>query len=146
MVRKLNFQRLFVCALVVSELDLLNRFAGVGVGMGSGIMCLDLCAKWYVRDGEEFLDIRDNSEDEIEPEGFLHGKKIINLPTPSNEEDNDDMPPQANIGLVVGSDIEEIGGESRGERGREGTPSDVGGCPFSELIHDGTQVCAKFEK
>lgn len=32
----------------------------------------DLFAKWYVRDGDEY----EREELEIEPEGYLHGKKI----------------------------------------------------------------------
>lgn len=35
----------------------------------------DLFAKWYVRDGDEFED--DKLVPEIEPEGYLHGKKIL---------------------------------------------------------------------
>jgi hypothetical protein len=34
----------------------------------------DLFAKWYVRDGEEFAD--DRLVPEIEPEGYLHGRKV----------------------------------------------------------------------
>jgi hypothetical protein len=36
----------------------------------------DLFAKWYVRDGDEF---REGTEEEpaIEPEGFLHGKRMV---------------------------------------------------------------------
>ena len=150
MVRKLNFQCLFVCVLVVNELDLLNRFSGVGVVMGSGIKCLDLCAKWYVRDGEEFLDTRYNSEDEIDPEGFLHGRRIIIPSTLPNGEGYDDMLPQANAGVEgvpgldldveeTGSSISRPGGSNR-ERGHESTPCDMGGCLFSELIGDGTQA------
>jgi len=35
----------------------------------------DLFAKWYVRDGEEFVDER--LVPEVEPEGYLHGKKVL---------------------------------------------------------------------
>jgi len=35
----------------------------------------DLFAKWYVRDGDEFEEER--LVPEIEPEGYLHGKKIL---------------------------------------------------------------------
>lgn len=35
----------------------------------------DLFAKWYVRDGEEFAEER--LVPEIEPEGYLHGKKVV---------------------------------------------------------------------
>ncbi|KAL7622861.1 hypothetical protein AAE478_006540 [Parahypoxylon ruwenzoriense] len=35
----------------------------------------DLFAKWYVRDGDEFVE--EMEKQNIEPEGFLHGKKIL---------------------------------------------------------------------
>jgi hypothetical protein len=35
----------------------------------------DLFAKWYVRDGDEFEE--EKLVPEIEPEGYLHGKKIL---------------------------------------------------------------------
>lgn len=35
----------------------------------------DLMAKWHVKDGQEFEDLQ--PEIEIEQEGFLHGKKIL---------------------------------------------------------------------
>ncbi|KAI1140080.1 Protoglobin-domain-containing protein [Hypoxylon sp. FL0543] len=35
----------------------------------------DLFAKWYVRDGDEYADEMENQN--VEPEGFLHGKKIL---------------------------------------------------------------------
>lgn len=35
----------------------------------------DLFAKWYVRDGEEFAEER--LVPEVEPEGYLHGKKVL---------------------------------------------------------------------
>ncbi|OTA93993.1 hypothetical protein M434DRAFT_395208 [Hypoxylon sp. CO27-5] len=46
----------------------------------------DLFAKWYVRDGDEFAD--EMEKQNVEPEGFLHGKKILEdieegLPSPS---------------------------------------------------------------
>lgn len=43
----------------------------------------DLFAKWYVRDGDEFKE--EENVVEIEQEGYLHGKKIIN-----NEDDGRD--------------------------------------------------------
>lgn len=36
----------------------------------------DLFAKWYVRDGDEFEEYQNPVE--IEQEGYLHGKKVIN--------------------------------------------------------------------
>ena len=114
-------------------------------------MCLDLCAKWYVRDGYEFLSTRDNPEDEIDPEGFLHGKRIINPSTPPNGEEKSDMLPQANVqieevaGLDLGFEETDSSILKSDESGIEhkDTPRDMGGCPFSELIGDGT---AMFEK
>ncbi|KAI0880242.1 Protoglobin-domain-containing protein [Annulohypoxylon maeteangense] len=35
----------------------------------------DLFAKWYVRDGDEFAE--EMEKQQVEPEGFLHGKKIL---------------------------------------------------------------------
>ncbi|XDG03938.1 hypothetical protein ABKA04_003553 [Annulohypoxylon sp. FPYF3050] len=35
----------------------------------------DLFAKWYVRDGDEYAD--EMEKQQLEPEGFLHGKKIL---------------------------------------------------------------------
>jgi hypothetical protein len=35
----------------------------------------DLFAKWYVRDGDEFVE--EKLVPEIEPEGYLHGKKVV---------------------------------------------------------------------
>ncbi|KAI1408062.1 Protoglobin-domain-containing protein [Hypoxylon sp. FL1857] len=35
----------------------------------------DLFAKWYVRDGDEYAD--EMEKQKVEPEGFLHGKKIL---------------------------------------------------------------------
>lgn len=35
----------------------------------------DLFAKWYVRDGDEFAELK--QEVEIEGEGMLHGKKVV---------------------------------------------------------------------
>jgi len=35
----------------------------------------DLFVKWYVRDGEEFAAERE--EPEVEKEGYLHGKKVL---------------------------------------------------------------------
>jgi hypothetical protein len=49
----------------------------------------DLFAKWYVRDGEEYADER--LVPEIEPEGYLHGKKVIHDGSES-ESDIEDTP------------------------------------------------------
>lgn len=47
----------------------------------------DLFAKWYVRDGDEFADER--LVPELEPEGYLHGKKILNNSSESESEIED---------------------------------------------------------
>ena len=44
----------------------------------------DLFAKWYVRDGDEFAEER--LVPEIEPEGYLHGKKILHDGSESESE------------------------------------------------------------
>ena len=44
----------------------------------------DLFAKWYVRDGDEFTEER--LVPEIEPEGYLHGKKILRSGSDSESE------------------------------------------------------------
>lgn len=48
----------------------------------------DLFAKWYVRDGEEFEEER--LVPEIEPEGYLHGRKILHDGSESESEIEDD--------------------------------------------------------
>jgi len=89
---------------------------------------------------------RYNSEDEIDPEGFLHGRRIMIPSTPPNGEGNDNMLPQANAGVEgvpgLDLDVEETGSSisKPGESNRESTPCDMGGCLFSGLIGDGTQV------
>ena len=45
----------------------------------------DLFAKWYVRDGDEFAE--EIQEPEVEREGYLHGKKIINSESESEIEE-----------------------------------------------------------
>jgi hypothetical protein len=47
----------------------------------------DLFAKWYVRDGDEFVD--EKLVPEIEPEGYLHGKKILHDGSESESEIED---------------------------------------------------------
>ncbi|KAF2635156.1 hypothetical protein P280DRAFT_200638 [Massarina eburnea CBS 473.64] len=47
----------------------------------------DLFAKWYVRDGEEFEEER--LVPDVEPEGFLHGKKILRDSSESESEIED---------------------------------------------------------
>lgn len=47
----------------------------------------DLFAKWYVRDGDEFAEER--LVPEIEPEGYLHGKKILHDGSESESEIED---------------------------------------------------------
>lgn len=47
----------------------------------------DLFAKWYVRDGDEFEEER--LVPEIEPEGYLHGKKILHDGSESESEIED---------------------------------------------------------
>lgn len=37
----------------------------------------DLLAKWHTRDGDEYFDDDENDETQEEPEGYLHGKKIL---------------------------------------------------------------------
>ncbi|KAF1960323.1 hypothetical protein CC80DRAFT_405253 [Byssothecium circinans] len=51
----------------------------------------DLFAKWYVRDGEEFED--DRLIPEVEPEGYLHGKKILHDSSESESEIEVRRPP-----------------------------------------------------
>ncbi|RYN50591.1 hypothetical protein AA0118_g10847 [Alternaria tenuissima] len=47
----------------------------------------DLFAKWYVRDGDEFADER--LVPEVEPEGFLHGKRVLRDGSESESEIED---------------------------------------------------------
>ena len=46
----------------------------------------DLFAKWYVRDGDEYL--HDMDEPEFEQEGFLHGKQIVDPAKVSDGEES----------------------------------------------------------
>jgi hypothetical protein len=47
----------------------------------------DLFAKWYVRDGEEFAE--EGLVPEVEPEGYLHGKKVLHDGSESESEIED---------------------------------------------------------
>jgi hypothetical protein len=47
----------------------------------------DLFAKWYVRDGDEFAEER--LVPEVEPEGYLHGKKVVHDNSESENEIED---------------------------------------------------------
>lgn len=47
----------------------------------------DLFAKWYVRDGEEFAEQR--LVPEVEPEGYLHGKRVLRDGSESESEIED---------------------------------------------------------
>jgi hypothetical protein len=47
----------------------------------------DLFAKWYVRDGDEFAE--EQLVPDIEPEGYLHGKKILRSGSDSESEIED---------------------------------------------------------
>lgn len=103
----------------------------------------DLFAKWYVRDGQEFL----SDEEEIEPEGVLHGKKVITpIITPSRTSSEH---PTDNITAL------EDGGEEGGDPGssrrsgsakvkrersvEEGMSSmSMCGCPFSGMAAAGS--------
>ena len=85
----------------------------------------DLFAKWYVRDGEEFKTDKDNSEEELEPEGMLHGKRIVSGGTPPNEEaelEKDTVSSAAKA--MTGAKISEEGGCPF--KGMAGTPIPAG--------------------
>ena len=47
----------------------------------------DLFAKWYVRDGDEFAE--EQIVPEVEPEGYLHGKKVLHDGSESESEIED---------------------------------------------------------
>jgi len=49
----------------------------------------DLFAKWYVRDGDEYAEDPGRLVPEIEPEGYLHGKKILRDGSESESEIED---------------------------------------------------------
>lgn len=112
----------------------------------------DLFAKWYVRDGEEFLNDTASDDEELEPEGMLHGKKIINT---SDDDDTDatltTSPGELQfegLGISVVGDVKEgktpspvIGNGKEGTRipramkreRSEDAPAGMGGCPFSGI-------------
>ena len=81
---------------------------------------LDLFAKWYVRDGEEFLAEMNNSYEEREPEGFLHGR-AVNIDEDWDGSDETISPGSVGLGVgkVVG-DTERV--------------DEMGGCPFSGSV------------
>ncbi|KUJ12405.1 uncharacterized protein LY89DRAFT_673386 [Mollisia scopiformis] len=70
----------------------------------------DLFAKWYVRDGEEFRD--EKEEVVIEKEGYLHGVKILD------------------------GDVEEMGGGEKGASDCESGEKKPGVCPFTGVASD----------
>ncbi|KAK4197785.1 Protoglobin-domain-containing protein [Triangularia verruculosa] len=76
----------------------------------------DLFTKWYVHDGEEFTDGMDFGE--IEKEGWLHGKKVL------NEED----------GISEGSDDTATACPAGGQKGKDSPTAGV--CPFTGISSD----------
>ncbi|KAH7122908.1 Protoglobin-domain-containing protein [Dactylonectria macrodidyma] len=58
----------------------------------------DLMAKWHVKERDEFLG--DESDIEIEREGYLHGKRIIGDSTESESEAGDVAPPADHPGGI----------------------------------------------
>jgi len=80
----------------------------------------DLFAKWYVRDGEEFRKEAEENAQQVEPEGYLNGKPIIEA---------DEEAVQAGVCPVSGLD----GTASATNNGKKNwdTEESTGGCPFS---------------
>lgn len=128
-----------------------------GLANGYDAALLDLFAKWYVRDGEEFLTGAGDKllGEDLEPEGVLHGKKIIHTESDqdqSDQSDDDETAPgspetvtAAAEGLKIGR-VELGDHNSKGKletriprvvkRGKaeEGIGAGIGGCPFSGLV------------
>lgn len=66
----------------------LHRKIGLVKALGKVIWIQnDLFAKWYVRDGSEYAD--ESEKVEIEREGFLNGKKIVNDSDDSSMDSSD---------------------------------------------------------
>jgi len=64
----------------------------------------DLFAKWHVRDGDEFK--KQKQEPEVEREGFLHGKMMLNKDESSAGSGAESMSPAPSD---VGTPMEELG-------------------------------------
>jgi hypothetical protein len=97
----------------------------------------DLFAKWYVRDGEEFQEVR--LVREVEPEGYLHGKRVLS----ESESEIEDAAlakgtcPFKNLAMGPGSEdaLEKaIKRASRGEEAYEGDIASVRAADAPVLI------------
>lgn len=94
----------------------------------------DLFAKWYVRDGEEFL--AEAEKPEFEQEGYLDGRKVLDDIEEGGEGDVD-----GGAGGVEGGDDSKKGkGQGQGQGQGEGTPRSPRSpegppltCPFSGI-------------
>lgn len=86
----------------------------------------DLFAKWYVSDGEEYTDGMDYGE--IEKEGWLHGRKVLNEEEPGRDGVEREMrSPGKGEGEREKTPTPDNGGHGLGE----GMP--VGVCPFTGM-------------
>jgi hypothetical protein len=85
----------------------------------------DLFAKWYVRDGEEFQEVR--LVPEVEPEGYLHGKRVLS----ESESEIEDAAlakgtcPFKNLAMGPGSEDALEKAIKRASRGEEAYQGDV---------------------
>lgn len=86
----------------------------------------DLFAKWYVTDGEEYTDGMDYGE--IEKEGWLHGRKVLNEEEPGRDDVEREMrsPKEERETTPTPGD---------GPHRFEGVPAGV--CPFTGRNFDG---------
>jgi hypothetical protein len=79
----------------------------------------DLFAKWYVRDGEEFRKEADETARDVEPEGYLNGKPIIE----ADEE-------AVKAGVCPFSGLDGVVSATGNDK-KKGEEASTGGCPFS---------------
>ncbi|RPB22016.1 hypothetical protein L211DRAFT_858211 [Terfezia boudieri ATCC MYA-4762] len=96
----------------------------------------DLFAKWYVRDGEEFLTVMEDFAEKFEPEGVLHGKTVNNTVSDEDLDGSDETISPGSVGLGITADrIEKDVGDTTIPKAAERERADeMGGCPFSRLV------------
>ncbi|KAI5805404.1 Protoglobin-domain-containing protein [Peziza echinospora] len=98
----------------------------------------DLFAKWYVRDGDEFFTDKDGSEEDLEPEGVLHGQVIVpNLDgddvvivDEDGHSDPDALHDHTPTKSPAGGKIP----RPSTKRDSDGAAAGAGGCPFSGMM------------
>ncbi|KAF8416712.1 Protoglobin-domain-containing protein [Tirmania nivea] len=99
----------------------------------------DLFAKWYVRDGDEFLTDMNNSDEECEPEGVLHGKMVNNTLSDEDWDESDETnSPRSlhavGLGITADGKGKAVGDTAIARAVERERVDEMGGCPFSGLM------------